>query len=335
MKKLLPILLFLLASRVFPQSEAESLALRITSGKETELEKVTAIFKWITSNITYRVGPPNRYPVIGTISWKNAVLPEEDDSPLKPLSERVSEMVLKRGTAVCDGYARLFHTLCSFAGIRSEVIVGFARGNANKPTRRFGVNHYWNAVAINNKWYLLDATWASGYISANGDQFIRDYDDRYFLTPPEIFIRDHYPDDPRWTLLPDSKVPEEFRRSPFKQKSFTKYHITSYSPATGIIEAALGDTIRLKLQTGELENARNVAPDLLIDSALFSHSDSWVFLRPARQAMDRGAAEYHYEYPVARPGVEWLYLLYNDDLVLRYKVNVTASVNRNMRKRKS
>lgn len=334
MSRILLIVSLLLSVPAFPQGDAAALAQQLTSGKETDREKVTAIFTWITSNISYRVGPPNRFPVIGSLSLRNAGAVEEDDSPLLPLNERVSETVLRRGTAVCDGYARLFTTLCGYAGIRSEVIVGFARSNAGKPARRFGVNHYWNAVQIGNDWYLLDATWASGYIADAGDRFVREYDAHYFLTPPEEFIRDHYPDDPRWTLLPDAKLPEEFRHSPFKQKSFTKYRITSYAPATGIIEAAIGDTIRLKLQTPETEHLREVAPDLLVDSAFFSYSPNWVFLRPSKEEMEKGEYRYEYEYAVARPGVEWLYLLYNDDLVLRYKLQVNRAVNSGRKKRR-
>lgn len=334
MKRLLPIAFFLLASRTFAQGDVEALALRITEGRNTELEKVTAIFKWVTGNISYKVWPAGRAAVIGNLSRKLVQEPEIDDSPLKPLNERVAEAVLKRGTAVCDGYARLFASLCNYAGIRAEVIVGYARTGTNKPTKRFGVNHYWNAVQADGNWYLLDATWASGYITALGDQFIRDYDDRYFLTPPERFIQDHYPDDPRWTLLPDTKFPDEFLRSPFRHKSFTKYQITSYSPSTGIIEASMGDTIRLKLETPAFERNRNISPDLLIDSALFRHSPSWVFLQPSKKEGETGPTKLYYEYTVARPDVEWLYLLYNDDLVLRYKVNVSVAANRNLRKRK-
>jgi hypothetical protein len=234
----------------------------------------------------------------------------------------VAETVLQKGEAVCDGYARLFTTLCDYAGICSEIIIGYAKNGTNKPTQKFGVNHYWNAVMIDGKWYLLDATWASGYISFSRDEFIREYDENYFLTAPEVFIRDHYPDDIRWTLLPDSKTPDEFYRSPFKQKSFIKYHITSFYPASGIIETFVGDTIRLSLETDLSENVRNVSPDLLIDSAIFSHSPSWIFLRPDMSGKTESQNLHNYIYTVASPDIEWLYLLYNDDLVLRYKINV-------------
>ncbi len=321
MKWVLTISFLFLLTPATPQEDAAALAKQLITNHKTELEKVTAIFRWVTDNISYRSNTQNRTAIKDGASVRN-YKNEEDDGPLKPLSERVAETVLQKRVAVCDGYARLFTTLCDYAGIRSEIIIGYAKSGVSRPTRRFGVNHYWNAVMINGKWYLLDATWASGYLSAQNNEFIRDYDEKYFLTPPELFIRDHYPDDARWTLLPDSKVPEEFRRSPFKQKSFFKYHINSFNPAGGVIETFMGDTIRLQLETSVAELGRDVCPDLLIDSAIFSYSPSWVFLRPDLPEKSALHNQHHYVYTVASPGVQWLYLLYNDDLVLRYKINV-------------
>jgi hypothetical protein len=320
MKWLLSISFLLLISPVYPQEKPEALAKQLIAPCKTELEKVTAIFKWITENISYGIKPDNK--VQKAISEVVVI----DDGPLKPLNERVAENVLQKKVAVCDGYARLFTTLCDFAGIRSEIIVGYAKSGTSKPTQRFGVNHYWNAVMIDGKWNLLDATWASGYVSWRGDEFSREYDERYFLTAPEIFIQDHYPDDVRWTLLPDSKFPNEFYRSPFKQKSFIKYQFTSFYPASGIIEAAVGDTIRLSLETGIKESGRNVSPDLLIDSTIFSHSPFWIFLRPDFSNNPPSQNRFNYIYTVPSPDVKWLYLLYNDDLVLRYKINVKKKV---------
>jgi hypothetical protein len=324
MKWFLSISFLFIFSPVFPQDVPADLAKQLTAPCKTELEKVTAIFKWITENISYRTRQDNKIHATGASLLKNAFNENTliDDGPLQSLNERVAETVLQSREAVCDGYARLFTTLCDHAGIHSEIIVGYAKNGTKKPTERFGVNHYWNAVMIDGKWYLLDATWASGYLSMGRDEFIREYDEKYFLASPEIFIRDHYPDDARWTLLPDSKIPPEFNRSPFKQKSFVKYHFTSFYPSAGIIETYVGDTIRLSLETDIHELGRNVSPDLLIDSAIFSFSSSWIFLSPDMIEKSSMQSRYNYIYPVVSPDIEWIYLLYNDDLVLRYKINV-------------
>jgi transglutaminase/protease-like cytokinesis protein 3 len=304
-----------ITSIAFGQEDPAVLSAQLTAGKITQLEKVTSIFKWITDNISYKPRRGNK--VIGPASFRNFYEDNEEDGPLKPVDERVSITVLKKRVAVCDGYARLFKTLCGYAGIRAEIIEGYARGGISK--NRFAVNHTWNAVLIEDKWYLLDATWASGYLSLSGDEFVKDYDPLYFLAPPAVFFRDHYPDDLRWTLMDDKIVPEEFKRSPYKQKSFTKYSIKSFSPATGILNVNVGDTIRLKLETAKKERDMNICPDLLVDSAIYSYSPSWVFLRPDP---DTKSNEFQYTFNVTSTQVEWLYLLYNDDMVLRYKVNI-------------
>lgn len=308
---LLTISLFLFLQPAFPQDDPALLSRKLTASLQTDREKVTAIFRWITDHISYTVFPMPATRA-GTITTE-----PDDDGPLLPLNERVSRSILQRRTALCDGYARLFKTLCDYAGIPAEIIQGYANNNLFRPVPRFGVNHYWNAVYFEGSWHLLDATWASGYVTRRGDAFIRDYDPQYFCAPPERFIQDHYPDDPRWTLLRDPQPPDEFRYSPFKQKSFGKYPITSFYPSKGIIDAAVGDTILLKLETGDMSH-KNISPSTLTDSTLFDFSDAWVFLKPANAAGNLC----QYRYPVLHAGVQWLCLLYNDDIVLRYRLNV-------------
>ncbi|MBM3415221.1 MAG: hypothetical protein FJY20_01990 [Bacteroidetes bacterium] len=318
MKKLLLLTILFDFTSLAAQTDAATLAKKLTAGLNSDHQKVKAIFQWITDNIAYTTFTKhqrkNKYPV-----------PEPDDEgPLKPLNERVAETVLRRRTAFCDGYAKLFKVLCGHAGIRSEIISGYARGAFGRGGLKFGVNHNWNAVFLEDKWQLLDVTWASGYINLRDGEFVRDYNDRYFLTAPEVFIKDHYPDDPRWTLLPDDKVPDEFRHSPFRQKAFAKYSFTSFYPGKGIIEAAVGDTIVLQLETGRT-GAGTISPTLNIDSSFFSHSSSWVFLKPDRSLPQAETSpRQQYTYTVAGANVRWLYLLYNDDVVMRYKINVKS-----------
>ncbi|MGQ0739924.1 MAG: transglutaminase domain-containing protein [Bacteroidota bacterium] len=319
MKRLLFIVFLLVMVPAAAQDDVTSLALKLTRDEQTDQQKVTAIFRWITNNISYTVFSKHK-------KSKNKFIYAEpdDDGPLKPLNERVAEMVLKRRTAFCDGYARLFAALCEKAGIKSEIICGYANSGFGRGPAKFGVNHYWNAVYLDNKWQLLDATWASGYIDMRSGEYVSDYNDRYFLSSPEFFIRDHYPDDPRWTLLPDAKIPDEFRHSPFRHKSFAKYGFTSFFPGRGIIDASVGDTIVLQLETGRLES-NPISPSMLVDSAFFSHSSSWVFLQP--DTAELAPMKKQYSFRVSSDEVKWLYLLYNDDVVLRYRLNITARKN--------
>ncbi len=333
MKVALTICLLFLYSVVFAQSHARdfskaakpvkqavendpaNLALRITASCTTELQKVKAIFYWITENIAYRTALPFARRKIKDKGWP--VFPEENDTAaLKPLTERMAEKVLQDRVAVCEGYARLFQSLCDHAGIRAEIITGYARSGPHEARARFRSNHSWNAVNIDGRWHLLDVTWASGYIAMPSGQFVRHYDDYYFLTPPEKFSRHHYPDDIRWTLLQDPPLLQEFRHTPFRQRSFVKYGITSFSPASGIIEAAVGDTIHLELETTRM--IPDIVPDSLWDpDSLQTHL--YAYVHPQEMG---SSSRVQYRFAVLSENIQWLHVMYNNDAVLRYRLKI-------------
>ena len=289
------------------------LAQQLTADCTTDLQKVRAIFRWITDNIAYRTKEPV------SRKRKSRFTEEETDDTtlLKPLDERVAEIVLANKVAVCDGYARLFKTLCNYAGLQAEVITGYGKTEPHKIHQRFRNNHSWNAVMIDSVWQLLDVTWASGYINWQGDRFIRQLDEQYFLSPPDVFIREHYPDDLRWSLIDNPPLMAEFRLSPFKQKSFIKYNIISYKPAKGIIEANVNDTIHIVLESSDVAKDRNISSDPFLDTSIYSTPRSALLVPPGMIG-----SQTTYSYHVNSLSVEWLYMLYNDDIILRYKLVV-------------
>lgn len=294
------------------------LAQQLTVNYSSDLEKVRAIFRWITDNIAYRT----RETTIRRKKSKVNYDETDDTTDLKPLDERVAETVLMNKVAICEGYARLFKTLCMYAGIRAEVISGYGKTEPHKLRQRFRSNHSWNAVMIDSVWQLLDVTWASGYITWQGDAFVKHLDEQYFLSPPEQFIREHYPDDLRWSLMEDPPLMPEFRQSPFKQKSFTKYRISSYKPSGGVIEASIGDTIQVELETADIYNDRNISSDPFLDTSIYSTAISALLVPPG--IINKKTI---YSYCVNSPTVQWLYVLYNDDVVLRYKLVVKKNRN--------
>ncbi len=148
--------------------DTSNLAVLITKPFKTELEKARAIFMWLNKNI--------KYDYDGLANNKFTV--EVPD-------------VLRKRVAVCDGYSRLFYYLCSGAGITSEYLHGLTP---------LGL-HAWNAVRIDKKWYLIDATWGQ----------------RYFLMKPDIFFQDHFPlGINKWTLLPKHKFEKEWKENNLK-----------------------------------------------------------------------------------------------------------------------
>jgi len=288
------------------ESPVESLAKKLTASSKTDYEKVRSIFVWITDNISYQTRSviTNKRKKAGDFMYEE----EDSSSALPSLADHVAGIVLKRGSAVCDGYTKLFKALCDHAGIRSEIIWGYARTNYSA-NPKFRTNHSWNAVYVDSSWHLLDVTWAAGFIY--GNMFVKYFDENYFFTAPRYFLRDHYPEDIRWTLLNDPPVPREQYVSPFLFTEFIRQRMVSYFPGKGIIEAKLGDTLNFNLETENLKSKFAVTDDPLADSAKLNIIST-----------TNGKADC--SYIVSSEKAEWLYILCNEEIVLRYRLNIKS-----------
>jgi hypothetical protein len=290
-----------------PFGKADTLAKQLAALGNTDREKVRAIFRWITEHIDYNVRIYNRGKSASPLFYEE---PDDSNAALPPLNERVAAKVLFKKVAFCDGYARLFKTLCDHAGIQSEIIFGYARTNMS---RKFGVNHTWNAVYIDSAWHLLDATWASGFVSYS-NQYVKQYNDFYFLTPPDQFIRDHYPEDLQWALLTHPPDYREFAQSPFRYSGFLKAGVTSHFPAKGVIETTVGDTILIELKTKRELTNFYVSASPVFDTASIAIKPIW------------NNEKFCFNYTITPDTGEWLYVFCNEELTLRYRLNVRKPV---------
>lgn len=288
----------------------DSLARLINLHFTTPVERVRAIYTWIASHIEYNTSIYRpwaaRYSYSPDPLDTAAVWPSGD--------EMAARKVMRKRMAVCDGYARLFKVLCDYAGVESHVVQGYARGLGSN---RFRTNHTWNVVKIDSVWKLVDVTWASGYLNY-GNDYVQTQNDYYFFTPPDQFIRDHYPEELRWALLPNPPLFSEFKKTPFHSKNFFRYEIEAYSPGNGVIEAAVGDTIQLSLQLKNSERAKKTGNDPFMDTATFALWPVSSFIKP--QAEKKNTVLYTY---IVQPTSEWLHLLYNDDVVMHYRIQLS------------
>ncbi len=290
----------------------ETLAAELSKDCRSDKEKVSAFFSWIVNNIDYNVAP------FGGFNYYRYGANDEVDERYDTceLDIRVAAIVLKRRTALCDGYARLFKALCDISGIQSEVITGYGRTGTAK---QFKCNHKWNAVYFESEWHLLDATWSSGYISYN-NQFVRNTNYQYFLSSPQQFITDHYPDDPKWTLLNNYALPREYNHSPFKNDAFSKYRITGYQPQKGIIDAKLGDSILIEVETQAQVKSLRITDTLGIDSLVLS-STGCDDNKPVNYADGKKIFAYYF---VESQQPQWLQVIYNNEVIMRYKLNIRS-----------
>ncbi len=178
------------------------LAKSITAPFNTDEEKVRAIFRWITENVAYDVAALKLNNQTMNVRYKtndpkNVIEGKWEDSYFKYASK-----VLSKKKAICEGYATLFYELCRLNNIKCEVVIGYAdetfgyKTGKNKIVRYkkrkdFKTNHAWNKVFINNQWYYLDATWASGFCDERLTKFTKHLDNYYYLTPEDELFPTH------------------------------------------------------------------------------------------------------------------------------------------------
>ncbi|WP_347373413.1 transglutaminase domain-containing protein [Aequorivita sp. Q41] len=174
-----------------PAFSTAKLAFTITKNAISDTDKATAIYSWIVSNIAY-----DHELMHSEMLQKQFYTSEEN----------VIKKVLERKMALCGGFAFLYKQLCAEVGIAVEVIHGFTKNYSSKTQIDEKPKHTWNAVKLNNKWFLLDITWAI----SNGDG--KNPDNFWFLTTPTDFMYSHYPKNSRWTLLKYPQSFEEFQR---------------------------------------------------------------------------------------------------------------------------
>ena len=150
-----------------------------------EMEKVRTIFTWAAHKIRYDDHSYNA-------------------NTIKAMS---AEEVISKKRAVCDGYSTLFQALCEEAGFECRKIYGYSKGYGYSPGDQMTeADHAWNAIHVEEKWYLMDVTWASGYgVTKNGKlTSVSEFDDYWFDVNPKEFIFTHMPEESKWQFIPHS-----------------------------------------------------------------------------------------------------------------------------------
>lgn len=101
----------------------------------SDLEKETAIYQWVVSNVAYDYDHYN--PLTGASPHSS--------TPYNPLME---------GKGICMGFASTFQLLADLSGVESIIIPGKAFSERE--------DHAWNMVRLDGTWYFVDPTWDTG-----------------------------------------------------------------------------------------------------------------------------------------------------------------------------
>ena len=185
-------------------SSAEELSKLISRDFTSEEEKVRAIYTWIIRNVAY---DPDEYKQFN-YNFKNY---RERNAKEEITRKKVIQRTLKKGIAVCEGYAMLFERLCELQSISNYLVRGDIKSNFNDIGRPFKKVHMWNVAMIDGQTFLFDATWGAGKYDG---KFIREPSYFYYKTPPEQLIKTHYPHLQEDTFLTEIFTREDFAAIP-------------------------------------------------------------------------------------------------------------------------
>ncbi|OFY87012.1 MAG: hypothetical protein A3F72_03305 [Bacteroidetes bacterium RIFCSPLOWO2_12_FULL_35_15] len=169
----------------------------------TDMEKVRVIFTWVATHVRYDADAFNsgNYP------------------------DYSAENVLSNKKAICEGYGNLFKALCEAAGFETEKIIGYAKGYGYNIGDKFTeTDHAWNAVKIDNKWRLFDATWGSGYGTKKNGKLVSTlkFEPYWFNVNPKAFIFTHLPLESKWQMTGGSLTLDKYEMMPYLTESFFK-----------------------------------------------------------------------------------------------------------------
>jgi len=175
--------------------------------------KAHAIFKWITLNIEYDMYTHQRIEV-----------------GKKTRRKQKPHQVFRRKKALNYGYALLFESMATKAGLQAVTIRGVAKSKISEIGKnQTKINHAWNAVTIGKRHALLDVAWASGG-TING-KFVKNFKEYYFDTPAPKFVVNHFPKEKAWQLLDTPISYSDFKNYPIPYDAFFKnnFVLTSVS----------------------------------------------------------------------------------------------------------
>ena len=189
-----------------------SIAEFLNANFKTDSEKARALFFWEASTISYDI--ENMFAINFNETSANKV-----------------SKTLQTKKGICINYAEIFTAILTKLGINSVVIEGYTKQNGFTDY----IPHAWCAAKIDNRWFLFDPTWGSGYIS-NG-KFVKKVNEKYFKAEPVKLISSHMPFDYLWQFLNYPVSNQEFYNGNIQINNTKAYfdfekEIANYKKAT-------------------------------------------------------------------------------------------------------
>lgn len=180
-----------------PDNRIADLSRKLTKDCDTDKDKIKAVYQWVANNIYY---DKDKF---------NAKTFTKEDAK--------AEVVLERGTGVCEGYANLMVALLREAGFTAKTVYGYSL-NKDKlkswPKDLFSGDlnqsgletHAWVEVYLDDEWHSYDVTWDSNNVYKNGKLEKESADMDYYDISIEKLSKDHYITDNGDSYLPDKET---------------------------------------------------------------------------------------------------------------------------------
>lgn len=198
----------------------------------TKISKVKAVYAWITLHIKYQVSDSKFIHEPEQILYFN----EEDLArKLKAKNDRLVEKAISEKSGVCEHMALVFNKLCDYLGVENELIKGYVRNTPEEiGVRPKFKNHIWNAVKLDGRWMLIDATYGIDY-DRNLDRPECDFS--YFDIPKNQMRLTHYPSKKKWIDFLEQQSINKFSALPMFWEGFIKAKATLINPSNGKLDS--------------------------------------------------------------------------------------------------
>lgn len=296
---------------LYPKHSLMDLALlagKLTDALSTDVEKFRAIYKWTCDNVA------NDYSLYVQSQQKNKLkTPGELAVWNRKFRHQVFRILIQKHRSVCTGYAYLLKTLSAYAGLKCQIIEGYGR-TAKANIGGDGIpNHSWNAIYLDNHWYLCDATWSSGAINLDLKKFVQHFDASYFLADPVLFVRNHYPLDTAWMLLDRKPSLHEFLNRPLIYSAIYDYKVDTLFPDTFQVITEKGKKVSLQFA------ANTDKPIEKAELSIVKGSNITLIPEILRRG-DNGLFEVGHTF--TQKGIHIVHLLLNSRYVCTYTVQV-------------
>ncbi|GAB5399278.1 MAG: hypothetical protein Aureis2KO_08630 [Aureisphaera sp.] len=183
--------------------DMQRLAHGFTTQLSTEVERFRVIYYWVCHNIA------GDYYLTAENDAERLRL-KDDPVALErwnhQFKKKAFTKLLMQKKTLCTGYAYLIKVLANLVGLECEIVYGYGQTIKAKFDKLVAPNHSWNAVKLDGKWYLCDATWSSGVIDMSTYSFEFKYDDSFFLMEPSEFAKSHQPIEEKWLLMEQDSI---------------------------------------------------------------------------------------------------------------------------------